>query len=286
MADTLVDALNEAAKAQGSPLTEEQAADISEAFFAGDGGNPNAVTGSSDPTLVSVKQPVGMAPGGYNYKPYVEYETFEGNAQSLTDLNNSQSWLSRVMSSDDGYNSLVAALKGIGAISTDDPTWGTVAAAARAALSSAGSRSQEFWSFVNDRTVQDPLDDGPSGGGGGMGRAPRLPSRTEQVDLTNEGTATQVLNTAMLESVGREATAKEVAAFTQLLNSEETDNPLYRQDTPIGLADTNVERGGGISKELLAAEFADGTPGAKEYKMATEGMEAVEDWFAKQIGLF
>jgi len=285
MADTLVDALNEARRENGGTLTSVQVQEVTDAFYADSGGNPNAVTGSSDPTLVSVKQPVGMAPGGYNYKPYVEYETFEGNAQSLTDLNNSQSWLSRVMSSDDGYNSLVAALQGIGAISTDNPTWGTVSAAARAALSSAGSRSQEFWSFVNDRTVQDPVDDGPSGGGG-VGRAPRLPSRTEQVDLTNEGTATQVLNTAMLESVGREATAKEVAAFTQLLNSEETDNPLYRQDTPVGLADTNVERGGGINKELLAAEFADGTPGAKEYKMATEGMEAVEDWFAKQIGLF
>ena len=246
------------------------------------------VTGSaipSDDTPIKVKQPVGMAPGGYNYRPYVEYEIYEEPAKNLVDLNNSQSWLSRVLDTEKGYDSLVQALQGVGAISSDNPTWGTVATAARQVLSSAGSRGQEFWSFVNDRTVQDPQDTGP-GGGTGSGRAPRMPSRNEVVQESNEMDANVLLNNAMQQSVGRDATEAEVQAFTRILNGEAEANPQFSQSNPVGMNDTKQRTGGGINRELLAAEFADGTPGAPEYKMATEGMEALEGWFAQKIGVF
>ena len=242
------------------------------------------ITGDSTP--ITVKQPTGMAPGGYNYKPYVEYEIYEDPAKNLVDLNNSQSWLSRVLDTEAGYDNLVAALQGVGAISSDKPTWGTVATAARQVLSSAGSRGQEFWSFVNDRTVKDPANDGPVSSGSGLGRAPRMPSRTETVQETNEMDANVLLNNAMQQSVGRDATDAEVQAFTRILTGEAEANPRFSQSNPVGMNDAKNRTGGGINTELLASEFADGTPGAPEYKMATEGMEALEGWFAKKIGAF
>ena len=252
------------------------------------GEDDGVVTGSampSDNTPVKVKQPVGMAPGGYNYKPYVEYEIYEDPAKNLVDLNNSQSWLSRVLDTEAGYDNLVAALQGVGAISSDNPTWGTVATAARQVLSSAGSRSQEFWSFVNDRTVKDAASDGPSSGGSGLGRAPRMPSRTEQVDLINDMRAPSILNAAMQEAIGRNATKKEVDAFVKLVNSEAEDNPRFQQNTPVGLTNTDIETGGGIDTNYLAEQFAGRTPGAKEYRL-NEAANVIEDLFAEQIGLF
>lgn len=296
MAETLQEMLDEEARAKGAKLTPEEIADVYRRYVGGGGSDPNTVTGDpvpnylgySDPTPVRVRQPMGLGPGG-GYMPAMQYEIFENPAEALTNTKNSQAWINQLQSNNpEGYRELIGYLRGANYLSDrPNPLDTTVADAARRALTDAGAKGEEFYSFLNSSSVSGlRQEDDPSGGSTGVGRAPRLPSRTERVDLTNEMDANVILNNAMREAVGRDATEQEVSAFTQLLNGQAAENPLFSQNTPVGLTDAKTKTGGGINRELLAAEFADGTPGAKEYKMATEGVDAVEDWFAKRIGLF
>jgi len=226
---------------------------------------------------------------------YVTGEAYEGTAKALTNTLNSNSWISQLRSkSPSQYDELVGYLRAANMISdrTVDPGANTVADATRALLTEAGAAGQEFYAYVKGR-YGDPIFleenglDGASGpGGGGIGRAPRMPSYTETVRETNEMDANVLLNNAMQQSVGRDATDAEVQAFTRILQGEAEANPDFVQSNPVGMNDAKNRTGGGINTELLAAEFADGTPGAPEYKMATEGMEALEGWFAKKIGAF
>jgi len=252
---------------------------------------PGVVEGDATPILINQQE---MVPGRGPWEPAYDGELYEGTAKDLTNLKNSQSWLTSLAANDpEGYGELIGYLRAAGQISdrTDVPTAATVANATRQLLSEAGAAGQEFYSFVQGRYgdpvyLMDGLTDGSSSGSGGGGRAPRMPSRTETVQETNEMDANVLLNNAMQQAVGRDATEAEVQAFTRILNGEAEANPRFTQSNPVGMNDAKNRTGGGINTELLAAEFADGTPGAPEYKMATEGMEALEGWFAKKIGVF
>lgn len=99
------------------------------------------------------------------------------------------------------------------------------------------------------------------GGGGGVSRV---------VNLTNPDDAKMVVNAALQQYLGRDATDSEIKEFTKALNKAERGAPIVT---------TRTQRSGGVSPQQRAIEFAQARPEAAETAVATKYM----DWFIDKV---
>lgn len=100
-----------------------------------------------------------------------------------------------------------------------------------------------------------------STGGGGGGRAPEI---TKTVNLTDPGTAETLINQALQQYLGRQASDVEVKQFRKALRKAERGAP-----TEIDIEGTTQIRKGGFNPSTFAQEYAEGMEGAAEYQAAT-----------------
>lgn len=117
---------------------------------------------------------------------------------------------------------------------------------------------------------------GGRGGGGGVAGPTTTVQMTESVNLTDPGTATQVVNRTLQEYLGRDATETERENFISALNRRERQSPSRTQQrvtsTP-GRGTSVVEQEtfteGGFNPSQFALEFSQAQEGAAEYRAAT-----------------
>lgn len=107
---------------------------------------------------------------------------------------------------------------------------------------------------------------GGSGGGGGYGGGGGgYAGPVSRITLTNPYDAKTLANSALSAHLGRQATSKEITAFTKALNKAEMQNPVTV--TPQGQA-MSVQTGG-ISPQQFAEDYGARQEGAGEYAAAT-----------------
>lgn len=97
------------------------------------------------------------------------------------------------------------------------------------------------------------------GGGGGP---------TKAVNLTDPGTAKQLMNQSLQQYLGRDATPRELRKFVDALNAAEMGAP--REQVVVG--DTAVTRGG-FNPATFAQDYAAGMQGAGEFQAVTAGLD-------------
>ena len=129
--------------------------------------------------------------------------------------------------------------------------------------------------------VQD-MENASSGRGGGGGAAAytgpvTTVQTTKTVNLTNPTEARTLVNKALSDYLGREATGTEQQNFLAALNAQEQRNPSVTKQksvsTPQGVAMTTVnsevQSQGGFNPSTFAQEYAQGQEGAAEFQAAT-----------------
>lgn len=123
---------------------------------------------------------------------------------------------------------------------------------------------------------------GYGGGGGGGGGGPTTSiSTTTSVNLTDPSTARGLVDRALSQYLGREATGKEQQAFLRALNAQEQMNPTVTRQTSVSqvAGDTvsqtqSVMSQGGFNPSVFAEEYAQGQEGAAEFQAATGLLDA------------
>ena len=117
---------------------------------------------------------------------------------------------------------------------------------------------------------------GGRGGAGGYKGPVTTTQTTKSVNLTNPGEARGLVNKALGDYLGREATSQEQDAFLAALNMQEKRNPTITKQvsttTPQGNNQTvsqNVQSQGGFNPSTFAQEYAQGQEGAAEFQAAT-----------------
>jgi len=108
------------------------------------------------------------------------------------------------------------------------------------------------------------------GGGGGYGGGYGGSASTKRITLTNPTDAYYLLNQAMSQFLGRQATSKELSEFVKLLNAQERANPTVA--TMDG--DTTTQEGG-FNPATFAEQFARSQEGSAEFQAATTFMDAL-----------
>lgn len=111
--------------------------------------------------------------------------------------------------------------------------------------------------------------------GGGGGGPFRQVDRT--VSLTDRGTANQIINNALTNYLGRQATDIEQKAFMKALNVQEKENPqvTVREGTTSGGNTTaKTTSSGGVNRDDFAQRFAKSQEGYAEYQAATTYLDA------------
>jgi hypothetical protein len=96
------------------------------------------------------------------------------------------------------------------------------------------------------------------GGGGGYGGG-----SVSTVQLTNPTDARIILNQAMSQYMGRQATSKEIEQFVRALNAQEMANPI----TQAFEGDTTVQSGG-FNPATFAEDYARAQEGSSEFQAA------------------
>lgn len=131
----------------------------------------------------------------------------------------------------------------------------------------------DVWSYMG-RKVQSYLDGGGSlsgsggSGGGGGGGGGGGPSTTTQYNLTNKTDATMLVDQALTQYLGREATPKEREKFWSTLNNAQMKNPNVAHSS--GGANPTVTQSGGLNTQQAAKEFAMSRKDAAEYMANTQ----------------
>lgn len=118
---------------------------------------------------------------------------------------------------------------------------------------------------------------GGGGGGGGYSGPVTTVQTTKSVNLTNPTEARTLVNKALSDYLGREATGREQQNFLKALNFQERRNPSVTRQrsttTPQGVAMNTVESEvmsqGGFNPSTFAQEYAQGQEGAAEFQAAT-----------------
>ena len=90
------------------------------------------------------------------------------------------------------------------------------------------------------------------------------------VNLTNPDDAKMLVNAALQQYLGRDATDDEIAEFTKALNKAERGAPIVR---------TKSQVSGGVSPQQRAIEFAQARPEAAETAVRTKYI----DWFIDKV---
>jgi len=95
------------------------------------------------------------------------------------------------------------------------------------------------------------------------------PSRSQQVRLTDPQGARALINNALSQYLGREATAKEQQEFLSALNRQEARNPTVSVSSGGSTVTT-----GGFNPSTFAQEYAQGMGGSAEFQAATTYLDA------------
>lgn len=121
----------------------------------------------------------------------------------------------------------------------------------------------------------------PDAGGYGSSAGP-YKQVDRRVQLTDPGTARRVINTALANFLGREASDDDVNEFTAALNAMERKNPQvtttsgYRSATGSSQSQSTVA-GGGFDVSDFADRYAKAQKGSAEHQAATTYMDALID---------
>jgi hypothetical protein len=127
--------------------------------------------------------------------------------------------------------------------------------------------------FIADGGTLGGSGSGGSGGGGAGGG----PSTTVQLNLTNQSDAAVLVDQALTQYLGREATAKEKEKFWGVLNGAQQQNPNVSQNS--GGQNASIVNSGGVNPQQAAKEFAMSRKGAAEYMANTQ----YADWLFEKI---
>lgn len=116
------------------------------------------------------------------------------------------------------------------------------------------------------------------GGGGAAGGTSTATS--SDVNLTNKSTAESILNSALAQYLGRDATPDEVQAFKRSLNSAERANPQESTRTTstdgAGSSSSQGVSRGGVNAQQKAEDFARAQEGSAEFQAAGRYMKAFD----------
>lgn len=137
---------------------------------------------------------------------------------------------------------------------------------------------EEILQGWNKNGLPDGLKRGGGGGGGGGSRA--FTNIDTRVDLTNEGEARRIVNTALTGALGREATKAESQAFMKALNMMEKENPTVTTSKGVASASgttSTTTSEGGFDKADFADRFSKSQEGYAEYQAATTYLDAFID---------
>lgn len=125
-------------------------------------------------------------------------------------------------------------------------------------------------------TTNGPGSTNSSGGGGGGGGG-AFSSTTRSVSLTNRDTAERILDAALTNFLGRQASKAEIKMFTRNLNRQEQANPTVTTQAGVSSGNSSVNNqvsGGGVDPALAAEKYAQSRPDYAEYQSATTYMDA------------
>jgi hypothetical protein len=145
------------------------------------------------------------------------------------------------------------------------------------AIEAAANTEQTPWDVLEQAAVskvEPPVDmsAGPSGGGGGGGG----PYRREAIDFTNETSARALVDRTLGEYLGRAATEKEAAQFYKTLTKAQQANPVVEQGYSSGSGSATSTRGGGVSPEQIAEQFAMSRNDYAEVQVETTAKSLIE----------
>lgn len=119
-----------------------------------------------------------------------------------------------------------------------------------------------LWLDAIDPFVNAYMKAVPRGGGGGGGP-------TQQVNLTDPGTAKQLINQSLQQYLGRDATPVELKNFVAALNKGEMQNPRTT-----GVSGSTAISAGGFNPATFAQDYAAGMEGAGEYQAVTSALDS------------
>jgi hypothetical protein len=199
-------------------------------------------------------------------------------------------WRSQRVTGDETYDSLVGLLRRTGYLGPRSTSHQSVEDAWTDALVEG---AYLFENNPGDPTKADVFSylyslepngaDDPNGGGGGSSGSGF--SATSTVDLTDPGTAENLVDQALTQYLGRKASDKEVANFRRALAANERANPrtVSQGTTTTRTKDgkevtetssATVERGGGFNPSQFAQDWAEEKQGVAEYQAATTFLDS------------
>lgn len=114
-------------------------------------------------------------------------------------------------------------------------------------------------------------------GGGGYGGGS---ATTQRITLTSPTDAMYLLNQAMSQYLGRQATSSELSRFVKLLNNLERQNPVVATMS----GDTTVQSGG-FNPATFAEQFARSREGSAEFMAATTFLDAMLSAMNSEVGV-
>lgn len=193
------------------------------------------------------------------------------------------------------YDSVVGLMRRANYFDTDNPAFSTVQSAWNQVLTGASYNTQfspiEYLELMAQKG-QNPAT-GPAGSGTGTQTSTSTDTRTStNVSLSNKFDALAVLNDALSNYLGRQASDQELKAFKSILNAQERKNPEKSTTTTTQTA-TSTSSGtnttsssatssdgvssGGVNEGQIAKEYAQSRGDYAETQMATVGMEWFQD---------
>lgn len=144
------------------------------------------------------------------------------------------------------------------------------------AYSKAGG-TEDFYSWLNGYVATaEPREEG--GGGGGAYTGPRT---TTSVSLTDEATATQLLDEFARENLGRSLEEGEVEKYLSKFRKAEMGAPQVTTTTPQGRAATTSVTETATSKEELLRQIISKNPDFAEYQMDTTVMDMFSNYIKR-----
>lgn len=172
---------------------------------------------------------------------------------------------------DGSYRQILRSLKAAGY--THDGTRSSVQWYWDLMLNDASYTDMDPFEFMSFRagSDKDKDKDGPGTGPGG-GPSGGYSGPTWGVQLTNEFDARALVDNALNQYLGRDASPKERETFWQKLNKKQMQNPQV--NTPQGVA--GAVGSGGFSAELFAQDFAKSRDDYAETQASTRAMSLIE----------
>jgi hypothetical protein len=140
--------------------------------------------------------------------------------------------------------------------------WANVLEGLAARQAATGEKIDPFQYMQSIIDYRKGMGSDKKGGGGSTTR--------RVVNLTNPQDAAVLVDNALGQYLGRQATSAEVDKFLSVLNKIERKNPIVS---------TASGQSGGVNQELAAKEFAQSREGAAEFTATTEYM----DWLMQSL---